>query len=293
MKICLGSAQFGLNYGLTNKNGKVNKNKVFNLLDFAIENGITLIDTSPSYGDAEITLGKYPQIKKFNICTKIDPIEGDFITNCKLKKITSKVTSSLKTLNSSSFDTLLTHGPTDFLKKGNVDLFSTLQNLKSNGLVKNIGASVYNVTQIESIIDQFEVDVLQVPISIFDQRLLNNGILQKVIDKGIKIQARSIFLQGLVLENPSNLDKFFNPIKANIKKFQDTCSRKNLTPLSVAVNFIKTINHIDIAIVGITSQKQLEEVNMANLKEINHFDWDAFRIDQEEFVNPTNWPKKI
>ena len=88
MKICLGSAQFGLNYGLTNKNGKVNENQVINLLDFAIENGISLIDTSPSYVDAEITLGKYPQIKNFNICTKIDPIEGDFITNCKLKKIT-------------------------------------------------------------------------------------------------------------------------------------------------------------------------------------------------------------
>ena len=290
MKICLGSAQFGLNYGLTNKNVKVNKNQVFNLLDFAIENGITLIDTSPSYGNAEITLGKYPQIKKFNICTKIDPIEGDSITNCKLKKITSKVTSSLKTLNSNSFDTLLTHGPTDFLKKGNAELFSTLKNLKSNGLVKNIGASVYNVTQIESIIDQFEVDVLQVPISIFDQRLLNIGILQKVIDKGIKIQARSIFLQGLVLENPSNLGKFFNPIKANIKKFQDTCSKENLTPLVACINFIKAISHIDTAIVGVTSLAQLEGILKANHREINNFDWSSFKIDQEEFLNPTNWP---
>ena len=290
MKICLGSAQFGLNYGLTNKEGKINKNQVFQLLDFAIKNGINLIDTSPSYGNAELILGKYPKIKKFDICTKIDPIEGDLVTQSKLLQITSKLEDSLNALNINSFDTLLTHGPNDLLKKGNTQLFSTLKNLKSNGLVKNIGASVYTGTQIELILDQFEVDVLQIPFSIFDQRLLHNGTLQKVANKGIKIQVRSIFLQGLILENPTNLSNFFNPIKINIKKFQDTCSKENLTPLVACINFIKAISHIDTAIVGVTSLAQLEGILKASHKERNNFDWSSFKIDQEEFLNPTNWP---
>ena len=59
MTIILGSAQFGLNYGITNKKGKVSEQELVKILELAAESGITTIDTAPAYGSSEETLGKY------------------------------------------------------------------------------------------------------------------------------------------------------------------------------------------------------------------------------------------
>lgn len=55
-KLCLGTVQFGLNYGINNFSGKPSKEAVFKMLDEALEQGITHIDTAVAYGDAESLL---------------------------------------------------------------------------------------------------------------------------------------------------------------------------------------------------------------------------------------------
>ena len=70
-KISIGTAQFGLNYGITNDKGRILLPEVLEILKIAQDNNITKIDTARSYGDAEETLGK--SIKKhenFKITTK-------------------------------------------------------------------------------------------------------------------------------------------------------------------------------------------------------------------------------
>ena len=52
-KLCLGSAQFGLDYGITNKKGKLDFNEVKEILGFAEDCGINYIDTAQDYGNAE------------------------------------------------------------------------------------------------------------------------------------------------------------------------------------------------------------------------------------------------
>ena len=57
-KMVLGTAQFGMDYGITNVNGKPTRNEVFNILDFAWENGVRRFDTAPGY-DSETWLGDF------------------------------------------------------------------------------------------------------------------------------------------------------------------------------------------------------------------------------------------
>ena len=57
MKLAIGTAQFGMDYGLSNKYGKSEKYEVSKILQYAHSQGIDVIDTAPSYGDSENILG--------------------------------------------------------------------------------------------------------------------------------------------------------------------------------------------------------------------------------------------
>jgi aryl-alcohol dehydrogenase-like predicted oxidoreductase len=68
-KISLGSAQFGLDYGVTNHAGKVSPVEVKKILSLAESHGISMIDTASMYGTSESTLGAY-DLNNFEIITK-------------------------------------------------------------------------------------------------------------------------------------------------------------------------------------------------------------------------------
>ena len=59
IKLSLGCAQFGMNYGFTNERGKVDEDEVKKIIDYAIANDIKNFDTAQSYGNSEEVLGKF------------------------------------------------------------------------------------------------------------------------------------------------------------------------------------------------------------------------------------------
>ena len=70
--LCLGTAQFGFDYGITNKDGQVQEEEVKSLLNQAAAAGIRWIDTAYSYGCSEAVLGRtLPIGHKFSLMTKL------------------------------------------------------------------------------------------------------------------------------------------------------------------------------------------------------------------------------
>ena len=68
-KLILGTAQMGLDYGINNLSGKVSKNKSIEILEYAFDNGIRILDTAEVYGNAHEIIGFYHKLnpnKKFN-----------------------------------------------------------------------------------------------------------------------------------------------------------------------------------------------------------------------------------
>ena len=59
MKVFLGTAQFGLDYGVTNAKGQILEKEAFELLDFSLDKGIKCLDTAYAYGESEKVLGRY------------------------------------------------------------------------------------------------------------------------------------------------------------------------------------------------------------------------------------------
>jgi aryl-alcohol dehydrogenase-like predicted oxidoreductase len=56
-KLCLGTAQLGLDYGVNNLTGKPRFEESRAIIQTALESGITAFDTAPAYGDSEEILG--------------------------------------------------------------------------------------------------------------------------------------------------------------------------------------------------------------------------------------------
>ena len=76
-KICLGSAQFGADYGIANKNGQVEQIEVKKILDYAATVKIDSIDTAIDYGNSEEIIGQYAN-DRFKIGSKLPSIDPIF-----------------------------------------------------------------------------------------------------------------------------------------------------------------------------------------------------------------------
>ena len=133
-------------------------------------------------------------------------------------------------------------------------------------LLKKIGITIYNSQQINSSLQIFKPDIVQLPINVFDQRLIKDGTLKKLSELNIEIHARSIFLQGLLLLKKNNLPKYFLPWKNKISDWHYQCRIHKLSPLTAALNFILNLPEVNRCLVGVDSAKQLEEIIISSNK---------------------------
>ena len=58
-KLIIGTAQFGMSYGIANYNGLVGKIEVEKILNYAYKAGINTIDTATGYGNSEDIIGHH------------------------------------------------------------------------------------------------------------------------------------------------------------------------------------------------------------------------------------------
>ncbi|MEM7618353.1 MAG: aldo/keto reductase [Pseudomonadota bacterium] len=206
-KLGIGTVQFGLDYGISNSAGKTKLEDITAILQHASDNAITIIDTAHGYGDSEKVLGQtLPHDRNtFKIVTKT-PSFADIETQAEaVAKLQSAFENSLENIKQKALYGLMFHHADDLFGTHADALYNAMCDLKNGGLVKKIGVSAYHQDQIERIIARFDIDIIQVPVNIFDQRLIRTGMLQALKEKVIKIHARSAFLQGLFFMSPQKL----------------------------------------------------------------------------------------
>ena len=254
-KLALGTAQFGLDYGITNSEGKVQVEEVELILGCAKENSINTLDTAASYGNSEEVLGSIG-ISDFQIITKTIPLKNG------VDEVIKHFQQSLTFLNKSSVNGLLIHNVNEIEHKNFNTLFKELTELKRQGLVNKIGFSIYTPEQVDFLLKNFDFDLIQVPFNIFDNRLIQGGQLQALNNKGIEVHARSVFLQGVILDF-NNLSNYFSPWKKEFSIYQETVKDNGLSLLECALNFVLNIREIDKVLVGVNSERQLKEIIQA------------------------------
>lgn len=281
-KIIIGTAQFGLDYGISNQDGITPELEQKNLLDYASSIGITKIDTAQGYGHAEESLGRYPSLNQFQVITKISPFRSGQIKN--------QINESLEKLNRDHIEGILFHNS----KEVSEEVIDELNLIKADGLVKKIGVSIYDEGEFDKIKEVFTPDIIQLPLNIFDREKLESGFLDRLKKEQVEIHTRSLFLQGLLFIEPDKLDPYFSPIVDHLKSFHQNCADLGITPITAALSFMSEIEQIDHFVMGFVAREQLAEIVAEEQKIIslpNHF-FKNWEILEKTYLNPVNWPKK-
>jgi len=289
MKIALGSVQFGIPYGVSNNEGKTSKKQALSILNFAQKKGIRTIDTAPSYGDSERVLGKLFEGEEWDITTKTLPFNSKSINEEQIEQLRSVFRESLVSLHKKSIYGLLVHSCNDLLKPGGEKIFREMERLREIGMVKKIGVSAYSSKQIAAILDKFNIDLIQLPINIFDQHLFVDGWLEKLKNKNVEIHARSTFLQGLLLMPRTTIPTYFLPIKEKIELFSKSAQELSLSKLELALGYVMGINEIDKIVVGVNTIEQLREIIEATQVKVNPMEFTDVSIDNPIYTNPSLW----
>jgi aryl-alcohol dehydrogenase-like predicted oxidoreductase len=294
MKLGIGTAQFGLEYGISNQEGKTSLSEVKKIIEVAALNQARIIDTAPAYGESEEVLGKtLPPQHSFDIVTKTPKFSKDSITKKDAQLLEDTFYQSLGRLNQSSIYGLLVHHADDLLAKDGYLLLEKMIELKQEGLVKKIGVSIYTGGQIDRILDKYSIDFIQIPINVLDQRLLFSGHLHKMKKLKIEIHARSIFLQGLLLMPPDHLPSYFDSIRAHLKNYYEFILQQKISPLQAAISFVTGLSEIDVVIVGINNCQHLQEILLEAFKNksggLVSQDLVYFALKDSSILNPSKW----
>ena len=286
MKLALGTAQFGMDYGIANKNGRISNNQVKEILEKARNSGVDILDTAINYGESEKCLG-HIGITHFKVITKL-PAVPENISNVETR-IEEQLTKSLERLGLRSIHGLLLHRPEQLKFSVGKKIIKALEDLKIRGLVKKIGISVYEPKELETLIESFSIDIVQIPINIFDRRIISTGWLSTLKQKKIEIHARSVFLQGLLLMKYLELpEKFLSQNKLWIKWHQWLNQHDDITPIKACLGFVSSLKDVDRIIVGVDNIEQFEEV-IEVIKNTPDIDYPNFECQDEKFLNPSNW----
>ena len=282
MKIALGTVQFGIDYGISNKNGKVSIQDVAEILDYAREQGIDTLDTASLYGNSEEVLGKF-DLEDFNVITKTTKIDKTLDRHQNFEKFKEAFFASQKRLGYIQLHGLMFHEANDLLSDSGLALWDLVDDFKQKEYVRKIGVSVYTPNQLEEVINKVDIDIVQLPLNILDQRFLY--LLPELKKKNIEIHTRSTFLQGLLLMNVNSINEYFYPIKHILEKLPQE-------KLATTLAFAKNIEEIDKIVVGVTSKNELHEICSLYNKDVEKVDFSEFKLDDENFINPSKWELK-
>ena len=155
--------------------------------------------------------------------------------------------------------------------------------------IKNIGISIYDVKNLNKIKHFDCINIIQTPINLFDRRFIKKDILNFLKKKNIKLQARSIFLQGLLLEKLEDLKKTRFKENKTLKLYNSWIGKKERQPLKTCLDFIKNEKNIYNAVVGINNTQQLKEiVKLIRSKRKLNFPKKIFTLE-EKIIDPRKW----
>ena len=285
-KIIIGTAHFGEDYGILKKK-KVRYEVARSMLRFLDKNDIRTIDTSSAYINSEKVLGKI-NIKNARYITKILPPSKKLSKEKIKRKIKNTIKKSLKRLKIKKIYAVLLHDADCLTQHNGKIIYETLNNFKKKKIISKIGISIYDFKILKKILNDYKLDIIQAPYNIFDRRIENKKIIRELKKRNVKIHARSIFLQGILLKKELNLPKKISKLKKNLIKWKKWLRRKNFTSTFVSLGYVASKSYVDKVVVGFDKEDQLKEI--LNLKKFNQdLMVPNFINKNNKITNPINW----
>ena len=291
-KLCLGTAKIGMpDYGYSNTGILVNAGE---FLFESLSLGVGYIDTSPRYGSSEKIVGDVLKTlgDKPGVSTKVDNLIPGSKQNSDL--MLHSILSSIDNLNISSIDIC-------YLHQNEIDIISDvyvhkgIELLKEKNLIKEVGASIYSESELRYTLESGIFDWVQIPINILDSSFYN---IISEYDTNIKVSARSIFLQGILLNRHSICDdiKEHSELLDTLELVDRLCVKYNINIKQLSIAYLSQLEKIDQIIVGTTSVNNLKD-NILSTDIILPNDLIAslkiISKHPKTWTNPRNWKTSL
>lgn len=293
MRLGLGTVQFGLPYGVTNKSGVPGREAVSEILALARDGDVDLIDTAAGYGESEKILGEtLPADWRPRIVTKTPPIQEEDVTAAAAECVYEAALRSVDLIGRPLYGLLVHHGR-DLLKPGADRLVEALARLKDDGVTRLVGVSVYTSDEIDAILSGFTPDIVQLPYNLCDRRLDDSGHMDELARSNVEIHVRSVFLQGLLLTPPTLLPAYFSPLLPVLERLSADYGDGTIDRMAACLGAVALRPAIDTAVVGVTQPDELRTILEAAEKapEIA-LDPEQFRVDHPGMLDPSTWPPR-
>ena len=261
MRLCLGTAQLGMDYGVRGQS-QPSLAMAREMLDYALHNGVDTIDTAKAYGEAEEVVGSYfernPSMRhRAVLISKFPPSLLESAPPERYYSIMkTELVESLRRLRTDYLDGYLMHSASSVY---NDEAIVALTRLKGEGIVRNIGVSIYEVDEAKAGILRGDLDFLQLPFSVLDQRMLHSGIFALAEEKKVMLHSRSVFVQGLALMDESEVPPFLSGICPYLRQLDDLCRKSGLNRAELAIGFVKRQNAVSHLVFGVDNLTQLKE----------------------------------
>jgi len=257
MKLALGTAQFGLAYGVANELGRVGIEEAGQILAESASRGVDMLDTAIAYGDSERMLGEIG-VKNWRIVTKLPAVPDDCTDVTRW--VDAEVKGSLVRLGVERLYAVLLHRPDQLHDGHGKQLHDALQGLKAQGVTEKIGVTIYSPEELECLFDCMDFDLVQAPVSIVDRRLVDSGWARRLQRRGVELHARSVFLQGLLLLLPARRPKKFQRWHVVWAEWDRWLQESGLTPLEACLRYTLSIDEVDKVVVGVDCIEHLRGI---------------------------------
>lgn len=285
-KLSIGSAQLDSNYGLDDK--KLTIAQLKKILNIANKMKINNLDTASDYFNSENTIGKIEISKKFKITSKLKKFDKIKNLKKKIDCLEKSIYFSLKKLKIKSINSILFHESKSLFRRDGYKIYKKLMDFKYNKIIKKVGISVYDIKEFDCLVKNYDFDVVQIPLNVFNQNFFINENLNKIKKRKIEIEVRSIFLQGLLLNNKW-IEKYFFQIRNKIRELDNLSNKYNLNRVELCLNFITNINEIDKIIIGVNNLNNFNEILNSQYRKLNLNDFKTISIKDKKIIDPRNW----
>jgi len=273
-----------MSYGI-DQSAQVSANDVKQILQLATLNHLDTLDTAAAYGQSEKILGNIG-VANWNVITKLPPLSASPRNTSQW--VLDSVQESLARLGIPKLYGLLLHRPDDLKGIYSESLYAGLVECKKRGLIHRFGLSIYDPRELDDIFRRYPIDLIQAPVNVLDDRLQASGWLTRLKDNGVEVHARSIFLQGLLLMEPSKRPENFHNWNIILSQWDNWLLTENISATSACTTSVLSIKDIDRVIVGINNAAQLREILECCRLEPVAFPADLKSVDPD-LINPTRW----
>lgn len=297
--LVLGTAQLGGNYGIANVALNRSVQQSNELLQYALSSGIGYLDTAPGYGDSESMIGDClegaePRSRP-QIVTKLPSVQrlGLHTEEARRRLVTSSVRSSLNRLKCAALDVCLLHDPLDMSYQDG-EILRMLQELKQQQLIRRIGVSVYDAEDTQLFLSMEGLDSIQIPLNVWDQRWIANGMLERLARKGTELFVRSVYLQGLLLMAPEQLPAGLKQAEQPLLELISFSKETGIPVKELCFLYVRDLPGVSGIVIGCETVEQVREnLRMMALpplsRAVRQKLGESFTDIPAEIIDPRRW----